>query len=164
MFRLPAPFVANSSIAWLPLLPLWSGFLRATEMLSPGLGVLNIQFSSVQFSRSVVSNSLRLHEPQHARPPCPSPLPGVHPNPCPSSQWCHPAVSSSVVPFSSCPLSFPASESFPTTQLFASGGQSIAVSASNSVLPMNTQDWSPLGDPTYWSLIIVKELFPAHTG
>ena len=159
MFRLPAPFVANLSIAWLPLLPLWSSFLRATEMLSPGLVVLNIQFS-----HSVVSNSLRLHELQHARPPGPSPVPGVHPNPRISSQWCHPTISSSVIPFSSCPLSFSASESFPTTQLFASGGQSTGVSASTSVLPMNTQDWSPLGDPTYWSLIIVKELFPAHPG
>ena len=96
--------------------------------------------SSVQFS-----HSLWPHEPQHARPPCPSPNPGVHPNPCPSSRWCHPAVSSSIVPFSSCPQSFPASGSFPMSQLFASVGQSIGVSASASVLPMNTQDWSPLG-------------------
>ena len=100
---------------------------------------------AVQFSRSVVSNSLRPHESQHARPPCPSPSPGVHPNPCPSSRWCHPAISSSVIPFSSCPQSLPASGSFPMTQLFAWGGQSIGVSASASVLPMNTQDWSPLG-------------------
>ena len=102
-------------------------------------------FSSVQFSRSVVSNSLRPHEPQHARPPCPSPTPWVHPNPCPSSRWCHPIISSSVVPFSSCSQSFPASGSFQMSQLFASGGQSIGVSASTSVLPMNTQDRSPLG-------------------
>ena len=102
-------------------------------------------FSSVQFSRSVVSDSLRPHELQHARPPCPSPTPGVRPNPCPSSQWCHPIISSSVVPFSSCPQSFPASRSFQMSQLFTSGGQSIGVSASASVLPMNTQDWSPLG-------------------
>ena len=102
-------------------------------------------FSSVQFSRSVVSDSLRPHEPQLARPPCPSPSPGVHSNSCPLSQWCHPAISSSVVPFSSCPQSFPASESFPMSQLFAWGGQSIRVSASTSVLPMNTQDWFPLG-------------------
>ena len=100
--------------------------------------------SSVQFSRSVVSESLWPHEPQHTRPPCPSPTPGVHPNPRPLSWWCHPAISSSVVPFS-CPQSFPASGSFPMSQLFASGGQSIGVSASVSVLPMNTQDWSPLG-------------------
>ena len=99
--------------------------------------------SSVQFCRSVVSDSLRPHEPQHARPPCPSPTPGVHTNPCPSSRWCHPTISSSVVPFSSCPQFFPASGSFPMSQLFALGGQSIGVSASTSVLPMNTQDWSP---------------------
>ena len=104
-----------------------------------------IQFSSVQLSLSVVSDSLRLHESEHARPPCPLPTPGVHPNSCPSSQWCHPAISSSVVPFSSCPQSFSASGSFPMSQLFASGGQSIRVSALASVLPMNTQDWSPLG-------------------
>ena len=97
---------------------------------------------SVQFSHSVMSNSLRPHEPQHARPPCPPPTPRVHPNPCPSSQWGHPATSSSVVPFSSWPQSLPASGSFPMSQLFARGGQSIGVSASTSVLPMNTQDWS----------------------
>ena len=99
-----------------------------------------IQFGSVAQS----CLTLRPHEPQHARPPCPSPTPGVHPNPCPLSQWCHPAISSSVVPFS-CPQSFPASGSFPLSQLFTSGGQSIGVSASTSVLPVNTQDWSPLG-------------------
>ena len=102
-------------------------------------------FSSVQFSRSVMSDSLRPHELQHTRPPCPSPTPRVHSNSCPSSRWCHPAISSSVVPFSSCPQSLPASGSFPMSQLFAWGGQSIRVSASASVLPMNTQDWSPLG-------------------
>jgi len=101
--------------------------------------------SSVQFNHSLMSNSLWAHEPQHARPPCPSPTPGVHPNSCPLSRWCHPTMSSSVVPFSSCPQSFPASGSFPMSQLFASGGQSIGVSASASVLPMNTQDGSPLG-------------------
>ena len=100
---------------------------------------------SVQFSRSVVSDSLRPHEPQHARPPCPSPAPGVHLNPCPLSRWCHPTISSSVIPFSSSPQSFPASGSFQMCQLFASGGQIIGVSASTSVVPMNTQDWSPLG-------------------
>ena len=98
--------------------------------------------NTVQFSRSVVSDSLRPHELQHARPPCPSPTPGVHPSPCPLSWWCHPTISSSVVPFSSCPQSFPASGSFPMSQLFTSGAQSIGVSASTSVLPMNTQDWS----------------------
>ena len=100
---------------------------------------------SVQFSHSVVSDSLQPHELQHARPPCPSPAPGVHPNPCPLSRWYHPTISSSIVPFSSCPQSFPASGSFLMSQLFASGGQSIGVSVSISVLPMNTQDWSPLG-------------------
>ena len=102
-------------------------------------------FSSVQFSCSVMSNSLQPHEPQHARPPCPPPTPGIYTNPCPLSRWCHPTVSSSVIPFSSCPQSFPASGSFPMSQLFASGGQSFGVSASTSVLPVNTQDWSPLG-------------------
>ena len=100
---------------------------------------------SVQFSCSVVSDSLRPHGLQHARPPCPSPTPGTYSNSCPLSQWCHPAISSSVIPFSSCPQSFPASGSFPMSQLFASGGQSFGASASASVLPMNTQDWSPLG-------------------
>ena len=100
---------------------------------------------SVQFSNSVVSDSLRPHELQHARPPCLSPIPGVYPNSCPLSWWCHPAISSSVVPFSSCPQSLPASESFPMNQFFPCSGQSIGVSASASVLPMNTQDWSPLG-------------------
>ena len=102
------------------------------------------QFSSVQFSRSVMSNSLRPHESQHYRPPCPSPTPRVYSNSCPSSWWCHPAISSSVVPFSSCPQSLPASGSFPMSQLFTWGGQSIGVSALASVLPMNTQDWSHL--------------------
>ena len=101
--------------------------------------------SSVQFSCSVISNSLKPHELQHTRPPCPLPTPGVHPNPCPLNQWCHPTISSSVIPFSSCPQSFPASGSFQISQLFASGGQSIRVSASASFLPMNTQDWSLLG-------------------
>ena len=99
----------------------------------------------VQFSHSVVSASLRPCEPQHTRPPCPSPTPGVHPDSRSLSRWCHPTILSSVVPFSSCPQSFPASGSFQKSQLFASGGQSIGVSASTSVLPMNTQDWSPLG-------------------
>ena len=103
------------------------------------------RLNSVQFSCLVMSDALRLHEPQHARPPCPSPTPGVHPNPSPLSRWCHPTISSSVIPFSSCPQSFPASGSFPMSQLFTSGGQNIGVSASTSALPMNTQDWSPLG-------------------
>ena len=100
-------------------------------------------FSSVQFSHSVVSDSLWPHESQHTRPPCPSPSPRVHSNSHPLSQWCHPATSSSAVPFSSCPQSIPASESFPMSQLFAWGGQSTAVSALASFLPKNTQDWSP---------------------
>ena len=101
-------------------------------------------FSSVQFSHSVVSDSLWPQESQHTRPPYPSPTPGVHSNSCPSSRWCHPAISSYVVPFSSCPQSFPAWGSFPMSQFFTSGGQSIGVSASAPVLPMNTRDWSPL--------------------
>ena len=101
---------------------------------------------------SVVSDSLRLLESQHARPPCPSPTPEVHSNSCPSSRWCHPAISSSVIPFSSCPQSLPVSESFPMSQLFIWGGQSIEVSASASVPPMNTQDWSPLGWTGWTSL------------
>ena len=103
------------------------------------------KLSWVQSSHSVMSNSLWPHEPQHARPPFPSPTPRIYPNPCPSSQWCHPTISSSVIPFSSCPQSFQSSGSFQMSQLFASGGQSIGVSASISVLPLNTQDWSPLG-------------------
>ena len=112
---------------------LWCGHLRSAV------------FSSVQFSCSVVSDSLPPHESKHARPPCPSPTPTVYSNSCPSSRWCHPAISSSVIPFSSCPQPLPASESFPMSQLFAWGGQSIGISASASVLPMNTQDWSPWG-------------------
>ena len=100
-----------------------------------------LAFSLVHFSHSVVSNSLQPHGPKHARPPCPSPTPGVYSNSCLSSQWCHPTISSSVVTFSSCLQSFPASGSFQMSQLFPSGGQSIGVSASTSVLPMNTQDW-----------------------
>jgi len=98
----------------------------------------------IQFSCSVVSDSSLPHESQHARPPCPSPTPRVHSNSCPSSQWCHPAISFSVVPFS-CPQSLPASGSFPVSQLFALGGQSTGVSALASFLPKNTQDWFPLG-------------------
>ena len=115
------------------------------------------QFSSVQFSRSVVSDSSRPHESQHARPPCPSPTPRVHSDSCPSSQWCHPAISSSVVPFSSCPQSLPASESFPVSQLFAWGGQSTEVSASASFLPKNTQGWSP-SEWTVWISLQPKGL------
>jgi len=120
-------------------------------------------FSSVQFSRSVVSDSLRPHELQHARPPCPSPTPGVHSDSCPSSHWCHPAISSSVVPFSSCPQSLPASESFPMSQLFAWGGQSTRVSALASFLPKKSQGWSPsewTGWISYHPAILLWGMYP----
>ena len=116
---------------------------------------------SVQFNCSIVSDSAT-HELQHARPPCPSPISRVYPNPCPLSQWCHPTISSSVVPFSSCPQSFPASGSFQMSQLFASSGQNIGVSASTSVLPMNTHDSSPLGW-TGWISLKSKELWRAFS-
>ena len=103
---------------------------------------LNIQFSSVQFTRSVVSDSLRPHESQHARPPYSSPSPGVHSDSCPSSPWCHPAISSSVVPFSYCPQFLPAPESFPISQLFEWGGQSTVVSALASFPPKKSQGWT----------------------
>ena len=115
------------------------------------------QFNSVQFSRSVVSDSLRPHESQHARPPCPSPTPGVHSDSCASSWWCHPAISSSVVPFSSCPQSLPASESFPVSQLFAWGGQSTRASALASFLRKKSQGWSPL-ECTGWISLQSKGL------
>ena len=105
---------------------------------------ISVQFSSIQFSRSVVSDSSRPHESQHTGPPCPSPTPGVHSDSRTTSPWCHPAISSSVVSFSSYPQSLPASGSFPMSQLFAWGGQSTGVSASASFLLKNTQDWSPL--------------------
>ena len=108
--------------------------------------------SSVESSLSVVSNSLQPHESQHTRAPCPLPTLGVYPNSCPSSRWCHPAISSSVVPFSSCLQSLPASGSFAMSQLFTGGGQSTGVSASTSVLPTNTQDWSPSGRTDWISL------------
>ena len=113
-------------------------------------------FSSVQFSHSVVSDSFWPHESQHARPPCPSPTPGVHSDSRPSSQWCHPAISSFIVPFSSCPQSLPASESFPMSQLFAWVGKSTGVSALASFLPKNTQDWFPL-EWTGWISLQSKE-------
>ena len=119
----------------------------------------------VQFSHSVMSHSLRPHELQHARTPCPSPTPGVHPNPYPLSRWCHPTISSSVIPFSSRLHSFPASWSFQMGQFFASGSQSIGVSASTSVLPMNIPDWSPLGWTGWISLQSngLKSLLQHHT-
>ena len=152
-------YIALCNLLNLLLVLIVWGFFRILYIKSPGNKVFLSSFqswclllsclialaSSVQFSRSVVSDSLRPYESQHARPPCPSPTPRVHPNPCPSSWWCHPAISSSVIPFSSCLQFFPALRSFPVSQLFAWGGQSIGVSASTSVLPMNTQDWSSLG-------------------
>ena len=116
----------------------WDAALGLSACLELPFGQL-----SDQISRSVVSDSLQLHESQHARPPCPSPTPGVHSDSRPWSQWCHPAISSSVVPFSSCPQSLPASESFPMSQLFTWGGQSTGVSALPSFLPKKSQGWSP---------------------
>ena len=112
---------------------------------------------NIQFSRSVVSDSLRPHEPQHAKPPCPSPTPRVYPNSCPLSWWCNPTISSSVDPLSSCPQSFPTSGSFQMSQLFTIGGQNIGVSASASVLSVNTQDWFPLRW-TGWISLLSKGL------
>ena len=114
-------------------------------MIQSAFSLKLYQFSSVQFSSSVLSDSLPPHKSQHARPPCPSPTPGVHSNSHPLSRWCHPAVSSSVVPFSSCPQSLPASESFLMSQLFTWGGQSTGASALASVLPINIQGWLYLG-------------------
>ena len=119
---------------------------------------ISLQFSSVQFSHSVVSNSLRPHESQHARPPCPSPSSGVHSDSRPSSPWCHPAISSSVVPFSSCPQSLPASEFFPMSRLFSWGGQSTRVSALASFLPKKSQGWSP----SEWTGWISLQWNPNH--
>ena len=135
------------------LLRYWSSLqaINFTGMLSSHPKITNDSVTlgkltpSVQFSRSVTSDSLWPHGLQHTRLPCPLPTPGVYSNSCPLSRWCHPAISSSVVPFSSCPQSFPASGSFQMSQFFASDGQSIGVSASASVLPMNIQDWFPLG-------------------
>ena len=118
---------------------------RVLALFHPARGETTNINHTIQFSCSVMSDSLQPHELQQARPPCPSLTPEVYSNSCPSSQWCHPVISTSVVPFSSCPQSFPASGSFPMSQPFIWGGQSTGVSASASVLPMNTQDWSPLG-------------------
>ena len=136
---------------------------RGNNKCKTNFRVINKVFNkcSVQFSRSVVSDSLRPHELQHARPPCPSPTPGVHSDSRTSSQWCHPAISSSVVPFSSCPQSLPASESFPMSRLLAWGGQSTGVSALASFLPKKSQGWSPsewtgwisLHPQSYWDII-----------
>ena len=121
--------------------PIFMKSLESTRFLAYRL----VYRGSVQFSLSVMSDSLWPHEQQQARPFCLSPTPGLYPTPCPLSRWCHPPISSSVLPFSSCLQSFPGSESFPMSQIFTSGGQSIRVSASTSVLPKTTQDWSPLG-------------------
>ena len=133
-------------------------FCQVVDYISSLLQLItsNIQFSSFQFSRLVVSDSLWPHESQHARPPCPSLSPGVHSDSRPSSWWCHPAISSSVVPFSSCPQSIPASESFPLSQLFAWGGQSTGVSALASFFPKNTQGWSPLEWMGWLDLLAVQ--------
>ena len=120
---------------------------------------------SIQFSHSVISDSLQPHESQHSGPPCPSPTPGVHSNSRTSSRWCHPAISSSVIPFSSCPQSLPASESFPMNQLFPSGGQSTGVSTLTSFPPKNIQGWSSL-EWTGWISLQSKGLsrvFPNTT-
>ena len=119
--------------------------------------VIYIAYTSVQFSRSVMSDSLRPHELQHARLPCPSPTPRVYSNSCPSSRWCHPAISSSVIPFSSCPQSIPTSGSFPMSQLLAWGGQSTGVSALTSFLPKKSQGWSP-SEWTGWTSLQSKGL------
>ena len=120
---------------------------------------------SVQFSRSVMSNSLWPHELQYSRPPCPSSTPRACSNSCPLSRWCHPTISSSVIPFSSCFQSFPASGSFPLNQFFASGGQSTGVSASASILPMNIQNWLLLGQTGLISLLSkeLSRIFPNTT-
>ena len=136
-------------MSWIPQFPSIDAFMSLKFIWGKKV--------SVSFSHSVMSDSFQPHELQHARPPCPSPTAGVYTNSCPSSQWCHPAISPSVSPFSSCPQSLPASESFQMNQLFAWGGQSIGVSALASVLPMNTQDWSPLGW-TGWSSLQTKGL------
>ena len=134
-----------------------------TEVIWHACKLKYMHISSVQFSRSVVYDSLRPHESQHTRPPCPSPTPGVYSNSCPLSWWCHLAISSSAVPFSSCPQSFPASGSIPMNQLFALSDQSTGVSTSASVLPMNTQDWSSLGW-TGWSYThIHRSMFYMYT-
>ena len=145
LLLLPLVFTSMWSLKFISNLHVLSPWSNEVVLIVPYFRDEETQFSSVQFSRSVVSDPLRPHGLQHARPPCPSPTPGVHPNSCPLSWWCHPTISSSAVPFSSCPQSFPASGSFQMSQLFAWGGQSTRVSASTSVLPMNTQDWSPLG-------------------
>ena len=149
-------------------------FLKGVS-ITPFNSVFESRYWNFQFN-SVSQLCLTLWDPhglQHARPPCPSPTPGVYSNSCPLSQWCHPTISSSVVPFSSHLQSFPTSGSFPMSQFFPSGGQSTGVSASTSVLPMNTQDWSPLGwtgwislqrlvQPNYFQLFASWQCRQAH--
>ena len=137
--------IMSDNLCFLPLQfhEYFREFNRVYSRLHTMISNQGIALFSVQFSRSVVSDFLRPHESQHARPPCPSPTPGVHSDSHPWNQWCLPAISSSVVPFSSCPQSLPASESFPMSQFFTWGGQTTGVSALASFLPMNTQDWSP---------------------
>ena len=144
---LPNPGIKPGSPAW------QVDFLPAELPGKPYLFIIIDNLISVQFSCSVMSHSLRPHGLQHARPPCPSPTPGVYSNSCPLSWWCHPTISSSVILFSFHLQSFPASGSFPMSQLFTTGSQSIGVSASTSVLPMNIQDWSPLGWTSWISLL-----------
>ena len=157
-FCLFACFVVSCSSQWSCVSTQVSFFSLANQML-------NTQFSSVQFSHSVMSDSLWSHGLQHARPSCSSPTPRDYANSCPLSLWCHPTISSSVVLFSSCLQSFPASGSFQMIQLFASEGQSIGLSASTSVLPMNIQDWFPLGWTGWISSVqgIFKSLLQHHS-
>ena len=137
--------ISGSSAFSKSSLNIWKFSVHICWSLAWRILSITLLVCSFQFSRSVVSNSLQPHESQHARPPCPSPTPGVYSNSCPSSWWRHPAISSSVVPFASCPQSLPTSGSFPVSQLFTWSSQNIGVSASASVLPMNTQGWTPLG-------------------
>ena len=150
--------ICSGSGRSLPLSDLYAAHLciKYSLVIANFLEVIS-KFSSVQFNRSVVSDSLWPHGMQHARPPCPSPTPRVYSNSSPLSQWCHPTISSSVVPLSYCFQSFPASGSFKMSQFFASGDQSIGVSASTSVLPMNIQEWFPLG-LTEWISLQSKRL------
>ena len=155
----PTIALAPTCSKWVYSKWVWALSFQELSFPWPSLSLLKSPASAYgQFSYSVESDSLRPHEPQHTRPPYPSPTPGVYPNPCPLCRWCHATISSSVVPFSSCPQSFPASGSIQMSQLFASGGQSIGVSASASVFPMNTQYWSPLGW-TGWISLQSKGLF-----
>ena len=148
----PLPFSCTMSNTYLWTAKTCFAFWNAWKLMA-----LSVQFSSVHFSHSVVSDSLRPHESQHTRPPYPSPTPGVHSDSRPSSPWCHPAISSSVVPFSSCPQSLPASKSFPMSQLFAWGGQSTGVSALASFLSKKSQGWSP-SEWTGWISLQFKGL------